>query len=126
MKGSKDLQGGNTCHFLVGISLGAGAVFVEKYTKLNGQYFFEFIETVLHRVLTNCAAATVKEKLLFLKDNDPSQNSAKAKVSLKTIGAKVVKISPRSLDLNPIEHFFHKVKRKLRQDALDKKSSAKI
>ena len=63
-----------------------------------------------------------KKKLMFLQDNDLNQNSAKAKESLKTIGAEVVKIPPRSLDLNPIENFFHDVKRKLTQDALDKKN----
>ena len=57
-------------------------------------------------MLTNHAAATRKEKLLLLQVNGPSQNSAKAKESLKTIGAEVVKIPPRSLDLNPIENFF--------------------
>ena len=56
-----------------------------------------------------------------MQENDPSQNSAKANESLKTIWAEVVKIPPRSPDLNPIEHFFHSVERKLRQDALDKK-----
>ena len=33
----------------------------------------------------------------------------------------MVKIPPRSPNLNPIENLFHNVKRKLRQDALDKK-----
>ena len=120
-KGSKDLPGGNVCHFVVGICFGAGAVVVEEYTKMNGRYFSEFIESTLHRALINRAAATGKEKLLFVQDNDPSQNSAKANESLKTIGAEVVKIPPRSPDLNPIENFFHNEKRKLRQDALDKK-----
>ena len=48
-KGSKDLRGGNICHFVVGISFGAGAVLVEEHTKKNGQYFTKFIETALHR-----------------------------------------------------------------------------
>ena len=96
-----------------------GAVVVEEYTKMNGQYFSEFIESKLHRALITRAAATGKENLLFVQDNDPSQNSAKANESLKTIGAEVVKITPRSPDLNPIENFFHNVK--LRQDALDKR-----
>ena len=120
-KGSNDLRSRNICHFFVGISFGAGAVLVEKYTKLNGQYFSEFIETTLHRMLTNRPAATGKEKLMFLQDHDLSHSSAKAKESLKTIRAEVVKIPPRSLDLNPIENFFHNVKGKLKQDALDNK-----
>ena len=120
-KGSKDLPGGNVCHFVVGICFGTGAVVVEEYTKMNGRYFSEFIESILHRALITGAVATGKEKLLFVQDNDPSQKSAKANELLKTIGAEVVQIPPRSPDLNPIEHFFHNVKRKIGQDALDKK-----
>ena len=32
-KGSKDVGGGNICHFIVGISFGAGAVVIEEYMK---------------------------------------------------------------------------------------------
>ena len=46
-KGRKDLRGGNICQFVIGTSFGAGAVLVEEYTKMNGQSFFEFIETTL-------------------------------------------------------------------------------
>ena len=120
-KGSKNLPGGNVCYFVVGICFGTGAVVVEEYTKMNGRYFSEFIESILHRALITGAVATGKEKLLFVQDNDPSQKSAKANELLKTIGAEVVQIPPRSSDLNPIEHFFHNVKRKIGQDALDKK-----
>ena len=120
-KGSKDLRGGNICHFLVGICFGGGAVLVEEYSIMNGKYFSEFIETTLHRVLLDRAAVAGKEKLLFLQDNDPSQNSAKAREAIENIGAEVVKIPARSPDLNPIENFFHNVKRKLRQDAVEKK-----
>ena len=88
---------------------------------MNGQYFSEFIETTLHRALINCATETGKEKLFLLQDNDLSQNSAKATESLKAIGAEVIKIPPRCPDLNPIENFFHYVKRKLRRDVLVKK-----
>ena len=94
-KGSKDLPGWNVCHFVVGICFGAGVVVVEEYRKMNGRYSSEFIESTLHRVLSNHAAATGKEKLLFVQDNDPSQNSAKANESLKTIRAEVVKVPPR-------------------------------
>ena len=99
-KGIKDLRGGNICHFAVEISFGAGTVLVEEYTKMNGQYFSEFNETTLNRALINHTAEKGKEKLSFLQDNDTSLNSAKATESLKAIGAEVVKIPPRSPDLN--------------------------
>ena len=76
---------------------------------MNGQYFSEFLETILHRVLINRAPETGKEKLLFLQDNEPIQNSAKATEPMKAIGAEVVKIPPRSPNLNPIENSFHNV-----------------
>ena len=88
---------------------------------MNGKYFSEFIETTLHRVLLDRAAVAGKEKLLFLQDNDPSQNSARAREAIENFGAEVVKIPARSPDLNPIENFFHNVKRKLRQDTMEKK-----
>ena len=111
-------MGGNICHFIVGIRFGAGAVVIEEYMKMNEEYFSDFIENTLHRVLLDRAAATGKEKCLFLQDNDPSQNSGKAKEALQNIGAEVVQILPRSPYLNPIENFFRNVQRKLRQDAI--------
>ena len=45
-------------------------------------------------------------------------NRGKATEALKIIRAEVVKIQPRSPDLNPIENFLHNVKRTLRQDAI--------
>ena len=107
VKGSKDVGGGTICHFIVDIRFGPGAVVIEEYTK-----------NTLHRVLLDRAAATGKEKVLFLQDNDLSQHSGKAKDALKNIGAEVVKIPPRSPNLNPIETFFHNVKRNRRQDAI--------
>ena len=97
-KGSNDLRGGTICHFFAGNSFDVGAVLVEECTKINGQYFSEFIETTLQRALINRAAETGKEKFFCLQDNDPSQNTAKATESLKAIGAEVVKIPPRSPD----------------------------
>ena len=66
-KGSKELWGDNICHFVVGSSFGAGAALVKEYTKVNGQYFSEVIETTLHRALINRAAETGKEKLVCCK-----------------------------------------------------------
>ena len=117
--GRKDLRGGNICHYVVGISFGGGAVLVEEYTTMNGKYFLEVSERSLHKIRSDRAAAKGKDTLLFLQDNDPSQNSAKAKEAPNNIGAEVIISPARSPDFNPIENFFHNVKRKLRQDALD-------
>ena len=63
-------------------------------------------------------SANPRDKL-FLQDNDPSQNSVKARFDWDEVGPRKFTIPARSLDLNPIENIFHIVKRRLRQDALD-------
>ena len=44
-----------------------------------------------------------------------------AKDALQEIGAELVKIPPRSPDLNPIENVFHNVKRKILKEALQER-----
>ena len=56
---------------------------------------------------------------LFLQDDDPSQNSVKARSTWDEVGARKFTIPARSPNLNPIENIFHIVKRRLRQDTLD-------
>ena len=46
---------------------------------------------------------------LFIQDNDPSQNSAVAKIALQRVSTQLFKIPPRSPDLNPIENMFKSV-----------------
>ena len=59
---------------------------------------------------------------LFLQDNCPIQNCAKARKALNAIGAKLFAIPPRSPDLNPIENLFNipVVKRELKRQAIRK------
>eukprot|EP00794_Sanderia_malayensis_P012413 gene12413-biopygen9898 len=45
------------------------------------------------------------------RDNDPSQNSAMARDAINNIGAEFVNIPSRSPGINPIENFYHNVKR---------------
>ena len=66
-KGSKDLRGGNICHYVVGISFGGGAVLVEEYNKMNGKYFSDFIEGNLHRVLLDRAAVRGRTNCYFYR-----------------------------------------------------------
>ena len=46
-------------------------------------------------------------------DNDPCQNSARAKATLKKLRVTMQPIPPRSPDLNPIENVFHVVRRQM-------------
>lgn len=57
---------------------------------------------------------------LWIQDGDPSQNCTAVKRILQLIGAKLLSIPARSPDINPIENFFHLVKRELRKDALER------
>ena len=53
-------------------------------------------------------------------DNCPCQTSVMAMGALRELGIELKRISPRSPDLNPIENFFNVVKRKLRENAINK------
>ena len=55
---------------------------------------------------------------LFVQDNCPILNCAKARKALKDVGGKLFPIPKRSGDLNPIENVFNVVKRELRRQAI--------
>ena len=124
-KGSKDLPGGRRLHLLVGVTHGLGVTVAEEYTKMDGSYFARFVQTTMERSLGDTAMQKERESLIFVMDNDPSQNSRVAKRALEDIGAELQAIPPRSPDLNPIENVFHNVRRILRQQALDERIERK-
>ena len=51
-------------------------------------------------------------------DGCPRQNSAIDRRAILKIGASYLKIPARGPDLNPIENFFHQVKKKLAEQAI--------
>ena len=55
---------------------------------------------------------------LFVQDNCPIQNCAKARRALASVKAKLFAIPPRSCDINPIENVFNLVKRELQRQAI--------
>ena len=114
-KSNNEGVGGKQAHFLVGIAYGKGVIFCERYDgRLNGQKFADFVRTTLPDVLKTCTSKR------FLQDGDPSQNSAKARDAIYSIGAMKFSIPARSPDLNPIENLFHLSKAKMHEDALQK------
>ena len=56
---------------------------------------------------------------LWLQDGDPSQNSKGAREAMARCHCELLKIPPRSPDLNPIENIFHIASKKLEKDALN-------
>ena len=53
-----------------------------------------------------------------MRDSDPIQNSKKANRVFDVIGCKVFAIPARSLDVNPIENIFNRIRKKLAEDAI--------
>ena len=101
----------------VAIAYGHGAVLREQYeVQLTGQFFANFVREYFENAFENSSNPRGK---LFLQDRDPSQNSLKAKNAIFDIGARMLSIPPRSPDINPIENFFHLMKKQLNKDALE-------
>ena len=55
---------------------------------------------------------------LWVQDGDPSQNSAMARAAMDRANCQLLKILPRSPDLNPIENMFKLVSDALRKQAI--------
>ena len=115
-RGGKEGTGGKIAKFVVAITHEQGVIICEPYDKMNGEYIESFIRRNFERMFDMSG----KESLLFVQDGDPSQNSAKAKRAMTACDAKVLNIPPRSPDINPIENFFHLVRRELKRDAVDR------
>ena len=116
-KGAHTGSGGRVLKMIVAISYSKGVIFCEQYDKLDGDYYANFIRRNFTVKLRKSGKRNSK---LFLQDNCPIQNCAKARKALKAIGAKLFAIPPRSPDLNPIENLFNIVKRELKRQAIRK------
>lgn len=117
-KGSHVGSGGRTVKFFVAISYREGVVFCHRYEHLNG---VEFKNIIMQHFQEIFRRSNKPYSRTFIQDGDPSQNSSVAKKALRTIGADLFPIPPRSPDLNPIENIFNLVKSSLAQEAKQKK-----
>ena len=113
-KGSHKGSGGRTVNMIVAISYMKGVIFCE-YQKLDGDYIADFIRRNFRKILRKSGKRNSK---LFVHDNCPVFNCAKARQALKAIRAELFTIPPRSTDLNPIENIFNIVKRELKRQAI--------
>ena len=116
-KGSHVGSGGRVVKMLVAISFGKGVIFCEQYDKLDGDRYVQFIEKNFQYMFRKSGKQHSK---LFVQDNCPVLNCAKARKALSAIGARLFAIPSRSPDVQPIENVFHLVKRELRRQALQK------
>lgn len=114
-KGRKVGTGSRSVKLIVAISHTTGVVCCEPYDKMDGNFFSAFIEQHFDNIYTK---SNKRNTRLFVQDGDPSQNSAKARASLLAVNAELLKIPPRSPDINPIENCFKVIGDTLRKDAI--------
>jgi hypothetical protein len=90
-------------------------VICKAYDKLDCRYFANFIDENFESMF---GTADKSLKRLWLQDGDPSQNSAMARAAMERANCELLKIPPRSPDLNPIENIFKLVSDALRKQAI--------
>ena len=91
-----------------------GVVYCEQYEKLDGNYYANFIR----RNFQNMFQKSEKCSKLFVQDNCPILNCARARKALKEVGGELFPIPKRSGDLNPIENVFNVAKEELQTQAI--------
>ena len=100
---------------MVAISYDKGIAICKTCDKLDGRYFANFIDENFESMF---GTADKSLKRLWLQDGDPSQNSAMARAAMDRANCELLKIPPRSPDLNPIENIFKLVSDALRKQAI--------
>ena len=108
-KGKKVGTGGKVAKFIVAISFGKGVVICERYETMNGNFLASFIDENFNTMFSYSDKGLSR---MWLQDGDPSQNSRAAQDAMVGCQSELLKILPRSPDLNPIENIFHIVSRK--------------
>ena len=114
--GKKEGTGGRSASFPVGISYKKGLIIcIYYFGRLSG----ESIAKIVKKDFPKAFRDSINPKNeLFLQDGDPIQNSKKANRAFDATGCKVFAIPARSLDVNPIENIFNRIREKLTEDAI--------
>ena len=86
-KGSKVGSGGKTLKYLVAISYNVGVILFEEYEHMTGNFFASFIGQTFEQIFVESKKGDTR---LFIQDNDPSQNSAVAKIALQRVSAQLL------------------------------------
>lgn len=116
-KGSKNLAGGKRVHVMVCNSAKKGVILADVYEKMSRRYSSDLIA---RKFLTIFRRVGKTRQKIFVMGNRPSQTSAMSMDTLQELAIELKRNPPRSPDLNPIENLFHVVKRRLREDAINK------
>ncbi len=115
-KGQACGTGGKYVKVMAAISYGKGVICFERYEKMNGQTFANFIKKNFNAMVV----AAGKNSRMWIQDGDPSQNSKLAIEAMESVNSELLSIPPRSPDINPIENFFSLVKKELHKDAVER------
>ena len=99
---------------IVAISYGKGVIYCEQYEILDGNYYADFIR----RNFQNMFEKSRKCSKLFVQDNCPILNCAKARKALKEAGGESFPVPKRSGDVNPIKNVFNVAKEELQTQAI--------
>ena len=105
-KGHKEKTAGRVLKLVVAISYDNDVVVCEPYEKMCGTYFSDFIDRNFERIFEMAYKGVGR---IWVQDGDPSQNCTKAEEAMSRVCCQLLKISPRSPDLNPIENLFNVV-----------------
>ena len=95
-----------------------GFIKCHHYTgSIDGETWKAFTEEHFPLMFQNLPNAKGK---LFSQNGDPSQNSTLTKEAMDTVGCQLLKISPRSTDLNPVGNVLNNIRTKISKKAIEK------
>ena len=81
-KGRNIGSGSRTLHFVVAMSYDKGVIIYERYERMNGAYFADFVKRNFDNMFRNSINQTSK---IFLQDGDPAKIRKQLEKSLRNV-----------------------------------------
>ena len=92
-------SGENVVKMLIAIYYGKGVIYYQQYEKLDGDYVARFVSRKYRQMFAKSGKEPCR---LFVRDNCPILNCAKARKAVREVGGILFAIPKRRPDLNPI------------------------